>query len=74
MKISLLTANQIKKLHNTSIHILERIGAHIPHEGAIKLLEDAGAKIDHNSKIVKIPEKIVDRCLKTCKKQFEFYY
>jgi trimethylamine--corrinoid protein Co-methyltransferase len=73
MKLSLLTEEQIKKLHNTSIHILERIGAHIPHEGTIKLLEDAGAKVNHSSKIVKIPEKIVDRCLKTCKKQFTLY-
>ncbi|UCB46606.1 MAG: trimethylamine methyltransferase family protein, partial [Spirochaetota bacterium] len=73
MKLSLLTKVQIEKIHNTSVHILEKIGAHIPHEETLKLLEDAGAKVDHNSKIVRIPEKVVDSCLKTCKKKFTLY-
>jgi trimethylamine--corrinoid protein Co-methyltransferase len=73
MKIALLTEDQINKIHTTSINILEKIGVHIPHEGAIELLEEAGSKVDKESKIVKIPEKVVDGCLETCKKKFTLY-
>ena len=69
MKVMLLNDRQIEKIHKASIQILEEIGVYIPHEKVIDLFLEAGANVDVDRKIIKIPEKLVSRCLKICGKQ-----
>jgi trimethylamine--corrinoid protein Co-methyltransferase len=73
MKLTLFSDNEIKRVHNASIEILEKIGVHVPHEKVIELFLEAGADVNKEKQLVKIPEKLVMHCLDVCKKQFTIY-
>lgn len=59
-----LTNDQLYRLHLASIEILENVGVQIPSEEALKICVDAGADVDFNSKVVKIPQYLVEECIK----------
>jgi trimethylamine--corrinoid protein Co-methyltransferase len=58
----LLTEDQIKEIHRSSLEILETVGVRVPHEEAVQLLRDAGCRVKQNS-IVKIPGRLVEECI-----------
>jgi trimethylamine--corrinoid protein Co-methyltransferase len=68
-----LSDDQIKKIHRSSIAILERTGVVIPHKDMRRRLEAAGAKVDHANEKVHIPESLVMDCLDKAEKQFTLY-
>lgn len=73
MFTQVLTSEQIKRLHETSLAILEHVGIHLPHTEMLGLFEDAGANVNHQSQQVKIPPEIVIRSLEQAGKQFTLY-
>ena len=73
MRLSVLTEDQIGRLHNASIEVLHTIGVHVPHEEMRCLFADAGAQVDEVSEIVKIPSQLVERCLAVAGKTFTIY-
>ncbi len=62
--LNILSDEEITKLHESSLWILENVGMRIDHDGAIDKLDDAGAKVDHNNKRVKFPPDLVEKCVK----------
>ena len=73
MKLTLLTTEQVNKIHQASLEILETIGVHIPHQGVLDLFYKADATVDAKDQIVKIPEKLVTHSLKVAGKGFTLY-
>ncbi|KPJ88974.1 MAG: hypothetical protein AMS17_03630 [Spirochaetes bacterium DG_61] len=73
MQLSLLTNEQIEKIHSSSVRILETLGVIMPHEDVVDLFAEAGASVDREKHLVKIPEKLVHSCLERCGKQFTLY-
>ena len=73
MKITLLNEQELRKLHEASLRILETIGVHVPHPEMLKLFADAGAVVDSAMQRVRIPETLVTRCLETAGKSFTIY-
>ena len=73
MRISVLSDQEIQKLHNASMAILEKIGVHVPHETMLDLCEQAGARVDRDAQIVRIPEKTVDDSVAMAGKQFTLF-
>lgn len=70
-KFQLLTQNDIEKIHENSLRILENIGVVITYQPAKDALEKAGAKIDGN--IVRFPGKMVEDAIKLCPSSFTMY-
>lgn len=68
-----LTDEQIKRIHETSLTILEKVGVQIPHTEMLNKFSDAGAKVDHSSQRVYIPSDMVVRSLKQAGKTFTIY-
>lgn len=68
-----LTDAQVRKLHQASLSVLENVGVQIPHKEMIGRFADMGAHVDHETQRVKIPPEVVERCLRTCVKQFTLY-
>lgn len=66
--LKILSDDDMKKIHNASLAVLEKTGMRIDHQKAREMLREVGAKIDHESKIVKFPPELVERCLKSCPK------
>ncbi len=73
MKVTLLSSDQIEKVHSASLNILKKIGVHVPHEKVLKLFNEAGADVDMDRQIVRISENVVHNCLEVSKKQFTIY-
>jgi trimethylamine--corrinoid protein Co-methyltransferase len=73
MKVSLLSNEQVHKIHAASMEILETIGVHVPHDQMLRLLGDAGARVDKHTQIAKIPETLVVHCLEVAGKEFTIH-
>ena len=66
-----LSDDQIWEIKRAAFDILEKTGAKVLHEGARKMLKQAGAVV--KGEIVKVPEHIVQECLRTAPKGFTIY-
>ena len=71
--LSFLTQKEIYKIHSTTVEILEKTGVKVFSEDALKLLSDAGATVDSKSKLVKIPENLIDEVVKKSPKCTTLY-
>jgi trimethylamine--corrinoid protein Co-methyltransferase len=73
MKITLLSDEQIGRLHAASLRILATIGVHVPHAEMLRRLAAAGADVCHQTQIVKLPEELVLESLAQAGKRFVIY-
>jgi len=68
-----LSPDQIERIHQASLSILERVGVVVPHEEMLGRFEDAGAKVNRGEQRVRIPGELVRRALDQAGKQFTLY-
>ena len=68
--LEVLTEEQIRQIHWSSLEILEQAGVCMPHERLLGLLSDHGAFVDHSTKIVKFPGSLVENALKRAPSRF----
>lgn len=73
MNTLVLSNEQINKIHNASLTILERVGVMVPHKELLNRFEDSGAWIDYEKQRVKIPADLVMKLLNKAQKQFTLY-
>ena len=73
MICEVLTINQISRIHQISLEILERVGVLIPHEDMLSRFADSGADVDRESQRVKIPGDLVMSCVSKSQKQYSIY-
>lgn len=73
-KFEILDPNDLDRIHDASLRILETVGVSIArNETAIKLLQDAGAIFDEKKRIAKIPAQQVESSLKKIPKGGRIY-
>jgi len=73
MIVKVLTDQQINKIHQKSLEILETIGVNIPHSEILNRFAEKGAVVDLNKKLVKIPSELVMELLSKAGKEFSLY-
>lgn len=71
--LRLLSENDLKRIHNASLRILEQTGMIFDHPEARELLEGAGAKVDHDSNLVKFSPEFIEKQLKRAPRKVSFY-
>ncbi len=57
--MDVLSKDDIEKIHEASLEIMEDVGVRFPSEKALNILEQAGAQIDRSSMVAKLPAKLV---------------
>ena len=67
-----LNRGKIERVHETSLHIVERIGVRVGGERSVALLKKAGCAVDADGR-VKIPRKRVEQALQTAPKKLVLY-
>ena len=72
MKFEILSQDDINKIHNATLRVMERTGVQVHCEQAKQLLAEAGCQMGEND-LVKIPGKLVEKCLETVSKGFVLY-
>ena len=70
---SVLTSEQLAKIHQVSLDILEQVGVHVPHEKILGRFEDAGASVSRKNQRVRIPPDLVMSLVAKAGKQFTIY-
>jgi len=64
-RAGLLSKEDMHKIHEQALLILENTGILIDHPGALQMLQEAGARVDLDAKLAKFPPELVMNCLKT---------
>jgi len=60
----ILSRDELEKIHNATLEVLERFGVAVEEDNALKLLDDIGADVDYKERIVRIPQYLVDQAIK----------
>ncbi|MBC7099675.1 trimethylamine methyltransferase family protein, partial [Candidatus Bipolaricaulota bacterium] len=63
-KLRVLSEEQVERIHQAALGVLERVGLRVESEKFLKIYSDLGAKADFKTGIVKIPPKVVEEALK----------
>lgn len=72
-RVEVLSNKEIKKIDEASKEILEETGVMVLSKEALKLYEKAGAKVDYENEIVRIPEKLVNKCISYAPSEYKIY-
>ncbi len=70
LSISILDDEEIKKINQTALSILEEVGIVMPSEKALRIFADANADVDFDKKMVRIPAQLVADSLKTAPRRY----
>jgi trimethylamine--corrinoid protein Co-methyltransferase len=69
----LLTQEQIERVHEASLEILEEVGLKVRFEPARKLFAGHGCTVDPETNIVKFPRAVVEKYRRMIPSKFSFY-
>ena len=61
--LQILRDEQVEKIHQGTLEILEETGIRIEHDRALELFADSGCKVNFKDKRVRIPGYLVEECL-----------
>jgi len=73
MIAKVLTEEQVGKIHQKSLSILETVGVVIPHPEILGRFGDSGAKVDLKENRVRIPSDLVSKLINNAGKKFTLY-
>jgi len=66
--LGFLKKEDLRRIHFSTLKILEETGVRVDEENALKLLDDAGATVNFKRKLVRIPESLVEELIKKARK------
>lgn len=69
---TLLSDQQIGRVHAASLHILETVGVLVRHEKARIVFQKHGCSVDNESQLVKFPERVVEEFRRMAPPTFTF--
>jgi len=62
--LRLLSHEDLERIHQASLRVLDEVGMKVDHAGALDLLEGAGARVDRATGMVRFPPELVESSLK----------
>ncbi len=68
--IKILTAEEMQRLHDAALQILDRAGMIIDHHEALDYLRDAGCRVDHDSRRVTFPPEVTQQAIDKMRRDF----
>jgi trimethylamine---corrinoid protein Co-methyltransferase len=66
LKLEILTPEEVRKIHDATLWIIEKVGIRFPSDQALDIWEQHGAQVDRQTKIVKAKAELIESALKTC--------
>ena len=65
LRLEILTPLEIKKIHDATLWIIEKVGVRFPSEKALEIWSANGAVVDRNKMIVRAKGELIEKALKT---------
>jgi len=69
-RLSFLDTEQLDRMQDATLHVLEDVGVRFPSESALAILADHGAMVDAATQIVRFPRDLVRRALASAPRTF----
>lgn len=66
----LLSAEQVDRIHDGTLEILQETGIVFQNDKALQILRNAGCSIDRDKKLAKIPVSLVEESIRKCPSSF----
>ena len=66
LKLEVLTKEEVKKIHEATLWIIEHVGIRFPSQRALEIWEANGATVDREKKIVKVKGDVIEEALTKC--------
>lgn len=66
LKLEILTPADVKKIHEATLWIIEKVGVKFPSKRALDIWAENGAEIDRDRKIVRVRGDVIESALKKC--------
>jgi trimethylamine--corrinoid protein Co-methyltransferase len=66
LKLEVLTTEEVRKIHDATLWIIENVGVRFPSKRALEIWEENGATVDHEKKIVRAKPQLIEDALKKC--------
>ena len=73
LQYSVLSQDEIERIHDLSLHILERTGIVIHHPAARRLLHGHGASVDEARDLVRIPRALIEQAIALAPRTITLY-
>ncbi len=64
LKLSVLSPDEVRRIHNATLEVIETVGVRFPSEKALDVWEAHGAEVDRESQIVKAPGDLIEAALR----------
>ena len=71
LKLEVLTPQEVDKIHDATLHIIENVGVRFPSKRALEIWETNGATVDHESMTVKVKPHIIEEAMKSAPPAYE---
>ncbi|UCB45256.1 MAG: trimethylamine methyltransferase family protein [Spirochaetota bacterium] len=71
--LRVLSTEELSRIHDVSLGVLERVGMKIEHKGAQEILDGAGAIVESSTGVVRFPPTLVEEKLKLVPRSFEYH-
>src|SRR5512138_106465 len=66
LKLEILTNEEVKRIHEATLWIIEHVGVRFPSRRALDIWEANGAVVDREKKIVRVKGEVIEEALKIC--------
>ncbi len=66
LKLEILTPADVKKIHDATLWIIEKVGVKFPSEQALNVWAENGAEVDRDRKVVRVRGEVIESALKKC--------
>ncbi len=64
LKLEVLTQDDLKKIHEATLQIIEKVGVRFPSKRVLEIWEANGADVNYEKKIVRVKPRIIEDALK----------
>jgi trimethylamine--corrinoid protein Co-methyltransferase len=66
LKLQVLTPEEVKRLHEATLWIIEKTGVRFPSKRALEIWAAHGAEVDRDKMVVRARPELIESALKTC--------
>jgi trimethylamine--corrinoid protein Co-methyltransferase len=66
LRLEILTPQEVKRIHDATLWIIEKVGVRFPSKRAIEIWAANGAEVDAGKMVVRAKAELIEKALKTC--------
>jgi trimethylamine--corrinoid protein Co-methyltransferase len=71
LSLNILTPDEIKRIHDATLHIIENVGVRFPSKRALEIWAANGATVDFEKMVVKVKPAIIESALKKAPPKYD---